>query len=96
MRADGLRLPPPPQSEVYGEIERIRGNVQPRKFIHPAWVKYDETGFSESPASGGVDAGQWAEDEIAEAIFDWWISGKPYKQWYSDKYLQQEIEFDTE
>ena len=37
-------------------------------------------GFSESPASGGVDAGQWSEDEIAEAIFDWWISGKPYKQ----------------
>ena len=54
------------------------------------------SGFSESPASGGVDAGQWTEDEIAEAIFDWWISGKPYKQWYSDKYLQQEIEFDTE
>ena len=53
-------------------------------------------GFSESPASGGVDAGQWTEDEIAEAIFDWWVSGKPYKQWYSDKYLQQEIEFDTE
>ena len=52
--------------------------------------------FSESPASGGVDAGRWTEDEIAEAIFDWWISGKPYKQWYSDKYLQQEIEFDTE
>ena len=54
------------------------------------------SGFSESPASCGVDAGQWTEDEIAEAIFDWWISGKPYKQWYSDKYLQQEIEFDTE
>ena len=54
------------------------------------------SGFSESPASGGVDAGQWTEDEIAEAIFDWWISGKPYKQWYSDKYLQQKIEFDTE
>ena len=53
-------------------------------------------GFSEIPASGGVDAGQWTEDEIAEAIFDWWISGKPYKQWYSDKYLQQKIEFDTE
>ena len=33
---------PPPQSEVYGEIERIRGNVQPRKIIYPAWLKYDE------------------------------------------------------
>ena len=51
-------------------------------------------GFSESPASGGVDAGQWTEDEIAEAIFDWWISGKPYKQWYAEKYLQHKIDFD--
>lgn len=40
-RADGFRIPPPQQSEVYGEIERIRGNVQPRKFIYPAWLKYE-------------------------------------------------------
>ena len=53
-------------------------------------------GFSDSPASGGVDAGQLTEDEIAEAIFDWWISGKPYKQWYADKYLQQKINFEQD
>lgn len=52
------------------------------------------TGFSKSPASGGVDAGQWSEDEIAEAIFDWWISGKPYKKWYNDRYIQQRFNFD--
>ena len=40
MRGDGFRLPP--QYEVYGEIEKIRGNVQPRKFIYPAWVRYNE------------------------------------------------------
>lgn len=51
-------------------------------------------GFSKSPASGGVDAGRWTEDEIAEAIFDWWISGKPYKQWYADKYLQLTFNFE--
>ena len=51
-------------------------------------------GFSDSPASGGVDAGQFTEDEIAEAIFDWWISDKPYKQWYAEKYLQQKINFE--
>lgn len=50
--------------------------------------------FSDSPTSGGVDVGQFTEDEIAEAIFDWWISGKPYKQWYAEKYLQQQINFD--
>jgi phosphoadenosine phosphosulfate reductase len=49
---------------------------------------------SDSPAAGGVATGQWTEDEIAEAIFDWWISGKPYKQWYAEKYLQKKIDFD--
>lgn len=52
-------------------------------------------GFSGSPVSGGVDTVQWSEDEIAEAIFDWWISGKPYKQWYADKYLQLKIDFNN-
>jgi hypothetical protein len=33
------------------------------------------------------------EREIAEAIFDWWISKKSYKQWYADKYLQQKLDF---
>ena len=53
-------------------------------------------GFSDSPTSGGVDVGQYTEDEIAEAIFDWWISGKPYKQWYAEKYLQQKINFEED
>lgn len=57
---------------------------------------YGATGFSESPISSGIDIGQWTEDEIAEAIFDWWISGKPYKQWYADKYLQQKINFEQD
>lgn len=36
------------------------------------------------------------EDEIAEAIFDWWISGKPYRQWYSEKCLQLALDFPYE
>ena len=52
-------------------------------------------GFSDSPTSSGVDVGQYTEDEIAEAIFDWWISGKPYKKWYADKYLQLKIDFNN-
>ena len=55
---------------------------------------YGAIGFSESPISSGVGIGQWSENEIAEAIFDWWISGKPYKQWYAEKYLQQKINFE--
>ena len=33
------------------------------------------------------------ENEIAENIFDWWISGKSYKKWYADKFLQLKIDF---
>ena len=32
------------------------------------------------------------EDLIAENIYDWWISGKSYKRWYADKFLQ--LKFD--
>lgn len=37
-----------------------------------------------------------SEDEIAEAIFEWWISGKSYKQWYSEKKLQLTFNFNFE
>lgn len=37
-----------------------------------------------------------SEDEIAEAIFDWWMSGKSYKEWYSEKYLQLTFNFNFE
>ena len=33
------------------------------------------------------------EREIAENIFDWWISGMGYKKWYARKFLQTKIEF---
>ena len=65
-------------------------------YPHQARDCYGAIGFSESPISSGVGIGQWTEDEIAEAIFDWWISGKPYKQWYADKYLQQKINFEQD
>lgn len=33
------------------------------------------------------------EREIAEAIFDWWISKKPFKQWFAEKYQQGTLDF---
>jgi hypothetical protein len=36
------------------------------------------------------------ENQIAENIFDWWISGKPYAKWYADKFLQGKINFEFE
>ena len=34
------------------------------------------------------------EDEIAENIFDYWISRESYKKWYSNKFLQQKIKWE--
>ncbi len=48
--------------------------------------------FSDGSSSDRLTEEQ--ENEIAENIYDWWTSGKPYKQWYAEKFLQQKIDFD--
>lgn len=53
----------------------------------------ERDGFSQSSSSDRLTDEQ-REDLIAENIYDWWISGKPYKQWYAEKYLQKQINFD--
>lgn len=35
--------------------------------------------------------GDGSEDEICEQIFNWWISGKSYKEWYAETYLQLKL-----
>ena len=52
------------------------------------------TGFSSSSSSDRLTEEQ--ENEIAENIYDWWISGKKYKEWYADKFLQTKLEFPEE
>ena len=54
--------------------------------------KLAERGFSDSSSSDRLIEEQ--ENQIAENIFDWWISGKSYKRWYADKFLQLKIKFD--
>lgn len=41
-----------------------------------------------------TDNSNATEDEIAENIFDCWISRLSYNKWYSKKFLQQKINFD--
>lgn len=48
-------------------------------------------GFSGSSSSDGLTEEQ--EQQIAENIFEWWISGKSYKKWYAEKFLQIELKF---
>lgn len=53
-----------------------------------------KTGFSSSSSSDRLTEEQ--ENEIAENIYDWWISGKSYKQWYAEKFQQLKLKFDTD
>ena len=52
------------------------------------------TGFSFSSSSDRLTEEQ--ENEIAENIYDWWISGKSYKQWYAEKFQQMKFDFGEE
>jgi len=47
-------------------------------------------GFSSCSSPDGLTDEQ--EQEIAENIYDWWISGKPYKQWYAEKFRQLKLD----
>ena len=51
----------------------------------------EKTGFSSSSSSDRLTEEQ--ENEIAENIYDWWISGKSYKQWYAEKFQQMKLDF---
>ena len=53
--------------------------------------KLAERGFSSSSSSDRLTEEQ--ENEIAENIYDWWISGKSYKRWYAEKFQQQKLNF---
>lgn len=51
-------------------------------------------GFSSSSSSDRLTEEQ--ENEIAENIYDWWVSGKSYKQWYAEKFQQMKLDFGDE
>jgi hypothetical protein len=36
------------------------------------------------------------ENEIAENIYDWWVSQKSYEKWYAEKFLQKDMFDDKE
>lgn len=67
-------------------------------YVKEKWIK----AIKEIRKKGGLQKqsylpqGQHTEDEYAEAIFDWWISKKSYKQWYAEKYLQLKINFNKQ
>lgn len=67
-----------------------RGHLEQKRENRGIW-KLAERGFSSCSSSDRLTDEQ--ENEIAENIYDWWISGKPYKQWYAEKFKQLKIDF---
>lgn len=75
-----------PCRNVGGMLRASAGHKQTNKEEPPV--------FSRSSSSDRLTEEQ--ENEIAENIFDWWISGKPYKQWYAEKFCQLKFDFKDE
>jgi phosphoadenosine phosphosulfate reductase len=91
---DGKKLPP-----HLSETTTIRTGKPTQGFgLDSASRQTTLDGFSDNPSTSGEVEGyrEPTEDEIAENIFDWWISGKSYEKWYADKFLQLKIHFDFE
>lgn len=89
-----------PKSKVYHckELDTNASTIPAKRIFGEQNARIEEygnlpnTGFSDSSSSDRLIEEQ--ENEIAENIFDWWISGKSYKRWYSDKFLQLTFDFD--
>ena len=82
-------------------IKAIRGVARRAPFSKHQYINENQlrsverSGFSQSSSSDRLTDEQ-KEDLIAENIYDWWISGKSYKEWYADKFLQTKLEFPEE
>ena len=70
-------------------IKAIRNSGGFHKRIYARFQDY--FGFWESSSSNRLTDEQ--ENEIAENIYDWWISGKGYQKWYYEKFSQQTLNF---
>lgn len=49
------------------------------------------TPFCASPEKGLTE--EQRDEWVCEQIFDWWISKKPYIKWFTERFLQQKIDF---
>ena len=92
----------PQQLEACRKRQRIAQSEQDTKtggggIGNPSQRKSEQrtlAGFSDSSSSVRLTEEQ--EDEIAENICDWWISGVSHKKWYAQKFLQLKLNFDED
>lgn len=86
-----------PKSKVYHrkELDANASTILAKRIFGEQNDRIEEygnlpsTGFSDSSSSDRLTEEQ--ENEIAENIYDWWISGKSYQKWYAEKFQQQDL-----
>lgn len=74
------------QASRLGTLDEGHATFAKKRINYGLWH-----GFSSSSSSDRLTEEQ--ENEIAENIYDWWISGKSYKQWYAEKFQQMKFDF---
>ena len=77
-------------------LKQIQKDIEKFPYVKKKWIDT----IKEIRGGGGFYVYQFTdnpnatEDEIAENIFDYWISKYSYNKWYAKKFLQQKINFD--
>lgn len=77
------------QDRVLERSSIIGGGATPQRTLDGKFLDSDNGNCSAVVA----EYDEQKEREIAEAIFDWWISKKSFKQWFAEKYQQGTLDF---
>jgi len=70
-----------------GHKQKVR-EIRDFPYVKTNWIKAIEW----------LRENKWTDtslSEDSEMAFNWWISGKSFKQFYADEYLQQKIDFEN-
>ncbi len=76
-------------------LKQIQKDIEKYPYVKKKWIE----AIKEMRRNGifnykYTDNPNATEDEIAENLFDYWISKESYNKWYAKKFLQQKINFD--
>lgn len=70
--------------------------IQEYPHVKRNWIKVIKTIRSDGHDNllTNADFGNGTEDEKCENVFNWWISGKSYEEWYADTFRQLRFDFE--
>ena len=76
-------------------LKQSQKDIEKYPYVKKKWIEaIKEMMRNEKFDYKYTDNSNATEDEIAENIFDYWISKESYNKWYAKKFLQQKIDFD--